>query len=152
MNKSHQRTAITILITAIATVCVADDSDPNAVSIIYDPSTRSLVFDGASDLTSLEVVSASGILNGQRPDSLNGTFDVHEDDLLFKLDADGFPSLLADGILTETYTLEELESDLTIDGSFVGGGGVGAVSFSFVPEPKLARVAGGIGNWLRCPP
>jgi hypothetical protein len=103
-------------------------------SIIYDPSTGAVALDVPSEfeLTSIALESAAGIFTGTGAQNLDGQFDRHVPELLFKATFDAsFGSLrfgtVAQPGLSEPFLLE----DLTYLGSKAGGGGLGRVDLIY---------------------
>ncbi|MEZ6117946.1 MAG: hypothetical protein R3C28_15435 [Pirellulaceae bacterium] len=60
-------------------------------------------------------------LTNVRPNFLNGLFDHFTEDLIFKMDPNGFGDLLFESILPANLTAEELQSELCASGAFAGG-------------------------------
>ena len=106
------------------------------VTIVYDPETGSFSIVSDRDLDTIEIISESGLFE---PDQLNadifdGLFDVVSENKLFRLDPGGFDALDFGIALPPDLTEEFLLQDLNIDGSFVGGGGLGAVDIVVLPS------------------
>ena len=100
------------------------------VTIVYDSTNGAMRVDSNFDLTSFNLKSLSGKFNGTRPAVLNGLFDIADSSELFVLHPNGLPTLQF-GVVAETGLSEsDLLSDLTVDGSRVGGGGLGNVQLT----------------------
>ncbi|MEZ6119359.1 MAG: PEP-CTERM sorting domain-containing protein [Pirellulaceae bacterium] len=136
----------------------ADATAADVLSLVYSPDTGNLSVDLGSagagalaNLTTLEIRSAGGNFTGTKPPQLTGLFDVYNANKLFKLDPAGFGSIDLGPALAPGLGGDALLADLLVDGSFVGGGGVGAVPVALVhpdfmvPEPSsMVMVALGL--------
>ncbi|MCA9218041.1 MAG: hypothetical protein KDB27_33450 [Planctomycetales bacterium] len=114
------------------------------VQLIYSPDTGDLYVVAVGDLiTTLEIKSLSGLITGERPESLGGLFDVFNDDKIFKLDPAGFGDQLFQGVLPPGLSLAELQNELVIDGSTATGGAFFVdIGFQvFLPEPSSSSLA-----------
>ncbi|MCA9213493.1 MAG: hypothetical protein KDB27_10535, partial [Planctomycetales bacterium] len=98
-----------------------DASEANAV-LTYDPATGDITITGIDgDLTSIELISADGILEGTfENDYTEGLFDVATRYKLFRLNPKGFSSIQLEGIARKGLTYDEVSKDLTISGSTIG--------------------------------
>jgi hypothetical protein len=110
-------------------------------SIVYHSETGEIAIDApaGSELTSINIESASRIFTGSAAQNLGGSFDNDTDDNIFKATFGGsFGSLsfgnVAQAGLSEQFVLD----DLTVIGSMAGGGELGAVDLVYVPEPTSA--------------
>jgi hypothetical protein len=107
-------------------------------SIVYDAITGELLIDPplGEELTSINLISASGILTGSPALNLGGSFDIDSDTKLFKATfGAGFGSItfgaVVQPILAESFIL----SDLRVNGSLAVGGGLGIVDLVYLGEP-----------------
>ena len=110
------------------------------VSVGYDPLTGELWVDASpgSELTSINIESVSGIFVAQPAQNLGGRFDVDSDTNIFKATFGGSFGSISFGNVTEAGLAQGfLLSDLSIEGSLMGGGGIDDVSLVFVPEPSM---------------
>lgn len=93
--------------------------------VVYNSNTGVVRLDTSTPVTSLEIVSASGIFTGQPAEGLGGTFDVDSDTKLFKLTQNfrptgspiGFGSFSFGAVAQTGLTEEFVQNDLTISGS-----------------------------------
>jgi cyclophilin family peptidyl-prolyl cis-trans isomerase len=114
----------------------AEDGDVSitigqGVFVIYNANTGSLRVDSSRNLSSVEIVSASGIFTGSPASNLGGPFDVDTDVKIFKLSAltsggsaIGFGSLNFGNVAQTNLTDAFIRHDLTITGSLVPQGGL----------------------------
>ena len=83
----------------------------------YNSINGALRVESTDLITTLEIVSKSGIFTGSDGINLNGTFDIDSDTKIFKLVAEGFLDT-SFGLVTQTGLSEEfIRNDLTINGS-----------------------------------
>jgi len=111
-------------------------------SLVYDPITGEVSiappFSGA--LTSLNVVSTSGIFTGDPPQNLDGLFDNATDVNLFKMTFRGLGSLSFGNVASAGLSEASVVADLRVNGSLQGGGGLGDVDlvyFAYIPPTPL---------------
>ena len=118
---------------SIATGGSIDDDKVTLIYNTYDGSLNVEVPPGVQ-LTTLEIVSSTGLFTGQKPATLNGFFglDVYKPTRLFKLDPAGFTSADLSEVLSTLPSTTDLTSDLTVDGSRLGGGDLGQVDIMFI--------------------
>ena len=112
----------------------------DTVIVYYDATTGEISFESARQLTSLEIKSSSGVLTGSAAENLEEqvhTFNVDTDQKLFKLETLGFHNLSFGNVAAVGLADEFLQSDLQIDGSFLGGGQI---------NPALVVVSNGSLN------
>ncbi|MCA9168142.1 MAG: peptidylprolyl isomerase, partial [Planctomycetales bacterium] len=95
--------------------------------VTYNSITGALRLDTGTNLTTLEIVSESGIFTGSAADNLGGTFDVDSDTKIFKLDINSFGSLSFGSVALPNLDESFVREDLTISGSLAGAAG-GSVS------------------------
>ncbi len=94
----------------------------DGVFVIYNPISGEVRVDTNVPITTLELLSESGIFTGSDAINLGGTFDIDQDAKIFKLDANGFNSLTF-GLVAQPGLAEDfVREDLTISGSPLGGG------------------------------
>jgi hypothetical protein len=120
-----------------AALAPAGSGDAKA-SIQYDPTSGELgVRVGQTELTSINIDSAAGILTGQTANHLGGSFDNHSANNIFKATfGSSFGSLSFGNVAQPGLTEAFLVSDLTVVGSLAGGGDLGVVDLVMVPEPE----------------
>jgi hypothetical protein len=110
-------------------------------SVTYNPSTGEVGVNApaGTDLTSVNIDSASGIFTGDPAQNLGGSFDNDSDSNIFKATFGGSFGALTFGNVAQTGLSEEfLANDLTVVGSLSGGGDLGPVDLIYVPEPAAA--------------
>jgi MYXO-CTERM domain-containing protein len=108
----------------------------------------------STNLTSINIDSASKLFTGGRPAILDGSFDNFDAGNIFKAT---FGSEFGDSsfgpVLPVGLTPDELVADLTVVGSLAGGGALGDVDLGCMPEPSshLLALLGIIGllRWRR---
>ena len=108
-------------------------------SITYDPSTGEVGVDApaGTELTSINIDSASGVFTGEAAANLGGSFDNDADGNIFKATFGGSFGSVSFGNVAQTgLTKEFVLSDLTAVGSLNGGGDLGDVDLIYVPEPS----------------
>jgi hypothetical protein len=107
-------------------------------SIIYNPSTGELGVDApaGTNLTSINIDSASAVFTGTPAQNLGGSFDNDSDGNIFKATFGSSFGSLSFGNVARTGLSEDfVANDLTVVGSLAGGGGLGNVDLIYVPEP-----------------
>ncbi|MCA9214250.1 MAG: hypothetical protein KDB27_14360 [Planctomycetales bacterium] len=117
------------------------------VRIVYDPITGSLMIVSDFDMTTIEVVSQTGRLTGDRPSAFSGLFDVYTTGKAFRLDPGGFSSVDL-GQLSPGLSLDFLLNDLHVSGSLLSGGSLGNYQIFVQPsiEGVLLRYDAATGN------
>lgn len=113
-----------------ATQTLEAEGEPGDVSIqigagtniIYNATSGVVRVDTSTALTTLEIVSKSGIFTRSPATNLSGPFDIDSDTKLFKLDANGFSSLSFGPVAQLNLTEAFIRQDLVISGSPLGGG------------------------------
>ena len=135
--------ALVACFSCVANAAISLDGklDDDIVTLVYDPANGNLSIDNpyvaaaeAKPVTTLEIVSASGVFTGTRPPQLNGLFDVFNAGKMFKLDPAGFEDLDFGPAMTAGLD-SMLGDDLTVSGSFLGGGAL-EIDMMIVPEPS----------------
>lgn len=116
-------------------------------AIIYDAATGELAVDvsDGTQLTSINIDSASAIFSGAPADNLGGSFDVDSDHSIFKTTFGGSFASLSFGDVAMVGLDEALvRADLTVTGSLAGGGALQDVGLVYiaVPEPSTAALLG----------
>ena len=107
-------------------------------SLVYDATSGELRVDppAGTDLTSINVTSASGKFIGSKPVALDGAFDNFDQANIFKATFGGSFGSVSFGNVAQSGLSEEfLLGDLSIRGSLAGGGDLGNVDLVYVPEP-----------------
>lgn len=97
----------------------SSDSD---ITLEYDPDTGDLRMESQVPITTFQVHSEPGRFRNVSHPQLNGLFDVSTSDSRFGLFPDGITVLELDGALPVELTNADLFDDLTVDGSYQGGG------------------------------
>ncbi|MCA9169331.1 MAG: peptidylprolyl isomerase, partial [Planctomycetales bacterium] len=110
--------------------------------LIYNAATGNLTVTTTSPLSTLEVVSESGIFTGAAAENLGGDFDVDTDLKVFKFDKGGFDDTNFGNVAQAGLTLDFLEQDLSVNGTILGGGLVSNFAARFTPI--VTNDAGGI--------
>lgn len=93
--------------------------------------------DGEPRLTSVVIDSASGIFTGERPDALDGAFDVFRADRVFKMDVVGMDIVNLGKAASSGLDASTLEKDLCIAGSVIGGGTLTMVRLNSIDGPII---------------
>jgi hypothetical protein len=112
-------------------------------SIIYRAATGEIVVDApaGNELTSINIDSAAGIFTGDPAVHLGGSFDHDADDNIFKATfGSSFGSLSFGAVARPGLEDDFLLGDLTVIGSFRGGGALGDVDLIYVAVPEPAGV------------
>ena len=109
-----------------------------------------------TELTSMNIDSASGIFAGDPAQNLGGSFDNHDAHNIFKATfGSSFGSLSFGNVVEWRSWLREdfFLNDITVIGSLAGGGGLGDVDCICFPEPSslLLALLGIVGllHWRR---
>jgi hypothetical protein len=121
-------------------------------SVIYNAGTGEVAVDAAvgTELTSLNIDSASAIFTGDAAQNLGGSFDHDADNNIFKATfGSSFGSLSFGNIAQAGLSEQFISGDLTVVGSLAGGGDLGEIDLVYVPEPTSALLLA-IGMWLIC--
>ena len=121
---------------AISSGGVADDGQ---TSVIYNATTGELGVDApaGTELTSINIDSASGIFTGDAAQNLGGSFDNDADNNIFKATfGSSFGSLSFGSVAQAGLSEQFLLDDLTVVGSLNGGGDLGNVDLIYIPEPS----------------
>jgi hypothetical protein len=108
-------------------------------SIGYHVQTGELWVDApaGTQLTSINIDSASSIFTGNAALNLGGSFDNDADNNLFKATfGSSFGSLSFGNVAQPGLSQQFVANDLTVVGSLAGGGGLGDVDLIYVPEPS----------------
>ena len=85
--------------------------------VIYDANDGSLRVQSVNPVTTVEIVSESGIFTGDSGDNLLGVVDIDEDHKIFKLVHEGFTDVSFGAVAVPGLSEEFVLSDLTINGS-----------------------------------
>jgi cyclophilin family peptidyl-prolyl cis-trans isomerase len=103
----------------------------DGVFVIYNTNTGVVRVDSNKSLSTVEIVSKSGIFTGSPATNLGGSFDVDTDFKIFKLSPlttggqpIGFGSLSFGPVAQKNLTDAFVRNDLTIQGSLVPNGGL----------------------------
>lgn len=114
-------------------------------SVLYNANTGEVAVDApaGTELTSINIDSAAGVLTGDPAENLGGSFDHDADNSVFKATfGASFGSIsfgrVAQAGLSEQFVL----GDLTVVGSLAGGGDLGPVDLIYVPEPAALVLLG----------
>jgi hypothetical protein len=106
-------------------------------SVIYDAKTGEVSVDPPSggELTSINLVSDSGVFTGDPPQNLTGDFDNATDTNLFKATfGANFGSLSFGNVAQVDLSEVSVVADLRVNGSLKSGGGLGSVDLVYVPQ------------------
>ena len=107
------------------------------VTLTYEQLTGSLFVDTETvGLTALQVVSSEHLFIDGHALNLDGPFDIDRADKLFVMKLDGFQTLDLGPVLPANLSLQNLLTDLRIEGAWVGGGALDASQIRLVPEPS----------------
>ncbi|MCP4195300.1 MAG: tandem-95 repeat protein [Planctomycetaceae bacterium] len=87
--------------------------------VLYNSLNGSLRVETTNLVTTLEMVSKSGIFTGDDAINLGGSFDIDTDTKIFKLAQDGFLNQSFGTVTQPGLTEEFLRTDLTINGSIL---------------------------------
>jgi hypothetical protein len=129
---------------ANAAISTNGNLEDDIVTLVYDPANGNLSIANpyqaageAKPVTTLEIVSAGGSFTGTRPGAISGLFDVYNANKMFKLDPAGFDDLDFGPALGKDLGAT-IGNDLTVSGSFLGGGALVAdmMIVGAVPEPS----------------
>ncbi len=128
-------------------------------SIVYDPRSGEVAVDApaTTQLTSVNIDSASGIFTGAPAQNLGGSFDNDSDTNIFKATfGSSFGTLSFGNVAQPGLSKAFVTNDLTVVGSLAGGGALGPVDLIYVPEPSsMLLLAGALialaanGRWRR---
>ena len=122
-------------------------------SVVYDPGTGEIAVDApaGTELTSINIDSASGIFTGSAAANLGGSFDNDADNNIFKATfGSSFGSLSFGNVAQSGLSEAFMANDLTVVGSLAGGGDLGPVDLVYLPEPStIALLVVGIVGALR---
>jgi hypothetical protein len=117
-------------------------------SVGYNPTTGELFVDApaGTQLTSINIDSATRIFTGAAAQNLGGSFDNDSDNNIFKATfGSSFGSLSFGNVAQPGLSQDLLLGDLTVVGSLAGGGALGDVDLIYIPEPSsLALSAIGV--------
>ena len=108
-------------------------------SLVYNPGTGDLSVDPpqGSELTSINITSASNKFIGDKPAALDGAFDNFAADNVFKATFGGsFGAISFGRVLPAGLSEADVTADLSAVGSLAGGGDLGAVDLVYIPEPS----------------
>ena len=108
-------------------------------SVGYNASTGELWVDApaGTELTSINIDSATNIFTGSAAQNLNGSFDNDADNNIFKATfGSSFGSLSFGNVAQAGLSEEFVLGDLSVVGSLAGGGDLGDVDLIYVPEPS----------------
>ena len=116
----------TLAITSMLLAATAVQAQNFELQYQTDTGALDLVNLGAINATTVELKSESGQITGDRPAHFSGLFDVYNANKAFKLDPAGFGS--TPGFAFIAAGLDG--TDITVDGSLVGGGPLGDVAIT----------------------
>ena len=115
-------------------------------SIIYDSTTGELAVDAPlfdllpRNLSSIDIKSTDSIFTGDPALNLGGAFDVDSDSQIFKLDTtSGFWDITFGNVAVTGLSESFILGDLTVNGSFTLGGGLGNVDLIYIPEVPIPQ-------------
>jgi hypothetical protein len=113
-------------------------------SIVYNPTTGELSVDGpaSTELTSINIDSATSVFTGDAAMNLGGSFDNDSDNNIFKATfGSSFGSLSFGNVAQTGLSQEFVLNDLAVIGSPAGGGDLGTVDLIYVPAPSSVVLA-----------
>ena len=128
-----------------AAIAPSGQAGDGQTTIIYDATTGELAVDApaSTELTSINIDSASGIFTGDAAQNLGGSFDNDSDNNVFKATFGGsFGSLSLGNVAQAGLSEDFVAGDLTVVGSLAGGGDLGPVDLIYVPEPSTLVLLG----------
>ncbi|MCA9171498.1 MAG: hypothetical protein KDB23_27710, partial [Planctomycetales bacterium] len=114
--------------------------EPVLTQFIYDANTGELSIESALSLTTLQIISASGIFTGSPAANLGAEFDVDTDVKVFKVEPAGFSNLSLGPVARAGLPRSFLERDLSIDGSRAAGGRLGQFELVVIPAADQTSV------------
>ena len=110
-------------------------------SVVYYEATGEVAVDApaGTNLTSINIESASSIFTGSPAQGLGGSFDNDTDNNIFKATfGSSFGSLTFGNVAQAGLSEDFVAGDLTVVGSLAGGGALGNVDLIWVPIPEPA--------------
>ena len=119
-------------------VAANGQANDGQTSVGYNAGTGEVWVDAlaGSELTSINIDSATGIFTGEAAMNLGGSFDNDADNNIFKATfGSSFGSLSFGNVGTRGLSEDFVLNDLTVVGSLAGGGALGDVDLIYVPEP-----------------
>jgi hypothetical protein len=122
-----------------AAINTGGEFDDGQTSIVYNVTTGEVGVDApaTTQLTSVNIQSATGIFTGDPAENLGGDFDNDADDNIFKATfGSSFGSLSFGNVAQPGLSEDFVADDLTVVGSLAGGGELGDVDLIYVPEPS----------------
>ena len=135
-----------------AAVDAGGENADEQTSVVYNANTGELAVDApaSTELTSINIDSASGMFTGDAAQNLGGSFDNDADNNIFKATfGSSFGSLSFGNVAQPGLSEEFVAADLTVVGSLNGGGDLGSVDLIYIPEPStLALLAVGLFGML----
>ena len=97
----------------------------------------------STELTSINIDSATAIFTGEPAQNLGGSFDNDADNNIFKATfGSSFGSLSFGNVAQAGLGEDFVANDLTVVGSLAGGGDLGDVDLIYVPEPSTIAILG----------
>jgi hypothetical protein len=113
-------------------------------SIVYNANTGEVGVDApaGTNVTSVNIDSAASIfMNHENAQNLDGSFDTHSENNIFKATFGSSFGSLSFGTVSQAGLAEDfVASDLTVIGSLEGGGGLGEVDLVYIPEPSTVAL------------
>ena len=113
-------------------------------SVVYNAQTGEVSVDApaGTELTSINIESASGIFTGDAAENLGGSFDNDADGNIFKATfGSSFGPISFGNVAQPGLEPDFLRDDLTVVGSLAGGGALGDVDLIYVPVPEPCSIA-----------
>ena len=127
-----------------AAIVKGGSSGDGQTSITYNVATGEVGVDApaGTNLTSINIDSASGIFTGAAAANLGGSFDNDADTNIFKATfGSEFGSLEFGAVAQMGLSEDFVANDLTVVGSLAGGGDLGTVDLIYIPEPSAGVLA-----------
>jgi hypothetical protein len=126
-----------------AAVATGGTQGDGQTSVIYNANTGEVAVDApaGTNLTSINIDSASSIFTGEPAQNLGGSFDNDKDNNIFKATFGGsFGSLTFGNVAQPGLSQDYVAADLTVVGSLAGGGALGNVDLVYIPVPEPSAV------------
>ena len=111
------------LLVAVCSFALPVNAQDPTVVVAYDSATGELSMSTQQPITTFQLASKAGSLNGIWPSIANGPFDGFHPYKLFLLDVEGFDNAEFGPVFHPGLGVEFLLNDICLEGSFKGGGG-----------------------------
>ena len=127
-----------------AAIAPSGAGNDGQTSIVYDAGSGEVRVDApvGTELTSINIDSASGIFTADPALNLGGSFDNDADNNIFKATfGSSFASISFGNVARQGLSEEFILHDLSAIGSLAVGGDLGNVDLVYVPEPATWALA-----------